>query len=73
MHRNEENNWAPVPIRFSGNQPDMAGTLRGLENIRPGRNLKIKPYVIGGGTEALTAGSLDTKWTRTWGSTSSTA
>ena len=67
MHRNEENNWAPVPIRFSGNQPDMAGTLRGLENIRPGRNLKIKPYVIGGGTEALTAGSLDTKWTRNMG------
>ena len=64
MHRNEENNWAPVPIRFSGNQPDMAGTLRGLENIRPGRNLKFKPYVIGGGTEALTAGSLRTKWTR---------
>jgi hypothetical protein len=64
MHRNEESNWAPVPIRFSGNQPDMAGTLRGLENIRPGRNLKIKPYVIGGGTEALAAGSRRTKWTR---------
>jgi hypothetical protein len=52
MHLNEESNWAPVPIRFSGNQADMAGTLRGFENLRPGRNLKIKPFLIGGGTQA---------------------
>jgi hypothetical protein len=36
MHLSEESNWAPVPIRFSGNQADMAGTLRGLENIHQG-------------------------------------
>ncbi len=51
MHLNEESNWAPVPIRFSGNQGDMAGTLRGLENIRQGRNLKFKPFAVGGGTQ----------------------
>ena len=51
LHLNEESNWAPVPIRFSGNQADMAGTLRGFENLRPGRNLKIKPFLIGGGTQ----------------------
>jgi hypothetical protein len=45
----------------------MAGTLRGLENIRPGRNLKFKPYVIGGGAEAFTLGSLRTTWTRDMG------
>ena len=67
MHRNEENNWAPVPIRFSGNQPDMAGTLRGLENIRPGRNLKFKPYVVGGGAESFTAGALRGTLTRDMG------
>ena len=36
IHLNEESNWAPVPIRFSGNQSDMAGTLRGFQNIRHG-------------------------------------
>jgi hypothetical protein len=56
MHLNEESNWAPVPIRFSGNQGDMAGTLRGIENIRQGRNLKVKPFAIAGGTQ-LRAGS----------------
>ena len=54
MHLNEESNWAPVPIRFSGNQADMAGTLRGLENIHQGRNLKFKPFAVGGGTQLRT-------------------
>ena len=54
MHLSEESNWAPVPIRFSGNQADMAGTLRGFENIRQGRNLKFKPFAVGGGTQVRT-------------------
>ncbi|MDO8630083.1 MAG: DUF5916 domain-containing protein, partial [Phycisphaerales bacterium] len=54
MHLSEESNWAPVPIRFSGNQADMAGTLRGLENIHQGRNLKFKPFAVGGGTQLRT-------------------
>jgi hypothetical protein len=58
LHLNEESNWAPVPIRFSGNQADMAGTLRGFESLRPGRNLKIKPFLIGGGTQSRPATSL---------------
>ena len=44
MHRNEENNWAPVPIRFNGNQPDMAGTLRGLEGSRAVGPVKTGAY-----------------------------
>ena len=54
MHLNEESNWAPVPIRFSGNQADMAGTLRGFENIHQGRNLKFKPFAVGGSTQLRT-------------------
>ena len=74
MHLNEESNWAPVPIRFSGNQADMAGTLRGLENIHQGRNLKVKPFAIGGGTQLRTgdAAAHDSA-TSTAASTSSTA
>jgi hypothetical protein len=60
MHRNEENNWAPVPLRYNGTRPALAGTLRGLENVEQGRNLKIKPYVIAGGTQARAASQLRT-------------
>jgi hypothetical protein len=60
LHLNEESNWSPVPIRFSGNQADMAGTLTGFENLRPGRNLKVKPFLIGAGTQIRPGGSLRT-------------
>jgi hypothetical protein len=51
VYKNEEANWAPIPLRYTGTRSDQAGTLRGLENIRQGRNLKVKPFVIGSGTE----------------------
>ena len=60
MHLNEENNWSPVPIRFSGNQADMAGTLQGFENLRQGRNLKLKPFAVGGGTQTRAGGQTRT-------------
>src|SRR5687767_12447148 len=60
MHRNEESNWAPVPLRYNGTRPALAGTLRGLENVEQRRNLKIKPYVIAGGTQARAASQLRT-------------
>ena len=61
LHLNEESNWAPVPTRFSGNQADMAGTLSGFEDLRPGRNLKVKPFLIGGGTQSRgTVGAMST-------------
>jgi hypothetical protein len=60
MHRSEENNWAPIPLRYQGTRAALAGTLRGLEGVRQGRNLKIKPFVIGGGTQARAATALRT-------------
>ncbi|HVH25751.1 MAG TPA: DUF5916 domain-containing protein [Vicinamibacterales bacterium] len=46
LRRNEDAHWAPIPVRFrSIGKVSLAGTLTGLENIRPGRNLKIEPYV----------------------------
>jgi uncharacterized protein DUF5916/cellulose/xylan binding protein with CBM9 domain len=56
--RNEETEWAPVPFRYTSLRTQYAGTLRGLENISPGRNLKVKPYVLGQTTESLAGGSL---------------
>jgi hypothetical protein len=46
-HRNQDSMWSPLPRRYRFNRASMAGTLRGLEGIRQGRNLKVKPYAIG--------------------------
>ena len=52
LRRNEDSQWAPIPVRFRGiGKVSLAGILTGLENIHPGRNLKIKPYVSGGNTQ----------------------
>jgi hypothetical protein len=48
MRRNEQSNWSPLPIRARNVRVSLAGTLNGLENIRQGRNLKIKPFVTAG-------------------------
>ena len=42
---NEETTWAPIPVRYQAIRTELAGTLRGLEGIRQGRNLKLKPFV----------------------------
>ena len=49
---NEQSQWSLVPIRYPGARVGLAGTLRGLENIRQGRNLKVKPFVSAGVTQA---------------------
>ena len=45
---NEEANWAPIPRRYRMSRISMAGTLRGVEGIRAGRNIKVKPYAVAG-------------------------
>jgi hypothetical protein len=57
---NDESTWTPLPTRFSAARTNMAGTLRGLENISPGRNLKVKPYILGQITQARIGGELRT-------------
>ena len=66
LRLNEESTWAPLPFRFSTSQTNLAGTLRGLENVRPGRNLKVKPYILGQTTQAMIEGELQT--TKSFGS-----
>ena len=45
--RNEDSFWTPLPRIYDLNRVSLAGTLEGLEGVRPGANLKIKPYVAG--------------------------
>ena len=43
--KNEESYWAPMPPPHRLGRIDMAGTLVGLEDIKPSTNMYIKPYV----------------------------
>jgi hypothetical protein len=42
--RNEESYWAPVPRNYRLARVSLAGTLQGLQGLRGGRDLRIKPY-----------------------------
>jgi hypothetical protein len=43
--RNEDSFWAPLPRIYGINRVSLAGTLEGLEGIKPGSNIRLKPYV----------------------------
>jgi Domain of unknown function (DUF5916)/Carbohydrate family 9 binding domain-like len=43
---NEEGYWAPLDRRDRIHKMSKAGTLRGLDGIRSGRNLLVKPYAL---------------------------
>ena len=43
--KNEESYWAPMPPPHRLGKISMAGTLVGLEDIKPSTNMYIKPYV----------------------------
>ncbi len=45
-YKNEWVNWSPAPRPFRFFDVFLAGTLEGLEGIRQGRNLKIKPFTV---------------------------
>ena len=45
--RNEDSYWSPLPRIYDVDRVSLAGTLEGLEEVRPGANIRIKPYVVG--------------------------
>jgi hypothetical protein len=48
---NEQSHWAPVPIRFSPTRVSLAGTVRGFEGLRQGRNFNVKPFIVAGASQ----------------------
>lgn len=68
--KNEEVYWPFVGNDSTWYRPAELGKLRGLEGIRPGRNVEIRPHVLGGldggadweGDAARADGGLDLKW-----------
>src|SRR6185436_13712239 len=47
--RNEETYWAPIPRFYELTRVSMAGTLEGLRGVRPGNDLRLKPYALTSG------------------------
>src|SRR5215510_12092217 len=44
--RNEDSFWAPIPRIYNLNRVSLAGTLEELGGIKPGSNIRFKPYAI---------------------------
>ena len=47
---NESTSWMPIPSRYRNysQRISYAGDLQGVRDVRPGKNLKVKPYVFAG-------------------------
>ena len=41
---NEDSYWAPLPRIYELNRVSLAGTIEGMRGLRPGRNLRFKPF-----------------------------
>lgn len=78
--KNEESYWPFVPNDSSWYRPAELGHLHGLSGLRPGRNLQVLPYALGGGIRTTPDGvpasrtmrramGLDAKWGVTTGLT----
>jgi hypothetical protein len=49
QHNGEANSWVPLPRRYVIQRGvGIAGDLVGLEGVKPGKNLYVKPYVLAG-------------------------
>jgi Domain of unknown function (DUF5916)/Carbohydrate family 9 binding domain-like len=56
--KNEQVFWAPIPKAYTLTRVSLAGSLVGLQSLSHGMDLKLKPYVVGGGrANHLTAGA----------------
>lgn len=51
--KNEVSYWSPVTRAFNIYRASAAGTLTGLPPLRPGRNMRIKPFLVGGAVRAV--------------------
>ncbi|MEO8678787.1 MAG: DUF5916 domain-containing protein [Vicinamibacterales bacterium] len=71
--KNESALWSPIPKAYTLTRVSMAGELQGLRGLNLGWDLKLKPFVVGGGhylqptigsktTDAIHAIGLDARY-----------
>ena len=54
--KNEITFWSPVPRQFTQFKVSYAGVLEGISGVRPGRNLRIKPFAISDASRGVRPG-----------------
>jgi hypothetical protein len=57
--RNEDSFWSPLPRIFNLSRVSLAGSLDGLQNLQPGRDLRLKPYGLTSYSKTLGSGTKD--------------
>lgn len=57
--KNEVDYWSPVQRAFSIVRASSAGTLTGLPDLAQGRNIRVKPYLLGGAVRPYGGGDFD--------------
>ena len=57
--KNEQVFWAPIPKAYSLTRVSLAGSLTDLESLSRGLDLRIKPFVLGGGRRVSDSGITD--------------
>ena len=57
--KNELSYWSPVSRAYTIYRASSAGTLDGLPPLRTGRNLRIKPFLVGGAVRGVGADAFD--------------
>ena len=70
---NEDSYWAPLPRIYNLERVSMAGAIGGMNGIRPGRNIRLKPYMAGSSnavTGLATEGKFDAGFDVKYGVTS---
>lgn len=66
-HKNEEVYWSFIPLDADVWRLSLAGHLRGLEGVRQGRAIEIKPYILSGLERIPSKGEPDTQFTKDGG------
>jgi hypothetical protein len=73
---NEDSFWSPIPRIYDITRVSLAGTVDGLRGLRPGRNIRVKPYALSSsntvgriGTDGDVDAGLDVKYGVTSGLT----
>jgi hypothetical protein len=56
---NENSHWSPIRRIHQLSRVSMAGTLEGLQGIKPGSNLRVKPYASASAGQVGPGGSID--------------
>jgi hypothetical protein len=55
--KNEQVFWAPIPKAYDLARVSLAGSLTGMRSLNRGLDLRVKPFVVGGGKRTLADGT----------------